>query len=238
MKALFVICLMANVLFVDAQSYVDSGIRHYIAEEYEEALVDFDEAVSLKSLFTEFAVSKLHFYRGMSLYQIHEGKTTLDLEMIEEIYGDLYVALDIDSSWMETADDVLEAIYIETLEIAGGELKTARKEKEIEARVNQTNGYIDILQTGFKIKKVAEVELLIAQAYHEIGDLYFEDSNNVASLQKAGANFGKAIEYYEMARYDDPFSKGIIKSLLTLSKRMDDPQRVEEYSKLLALAGG
>lgn len=238
MKALIVICLMANVLFVDAQSYVDSGIRHYIAEEYEEALVDFNEAVSLKSLFTEFAVSKLHFYRGMSLYQIHEGKPTLDLDMIKEINGDLQTSLEIDSSWYETADDVIDAIYNETLEIAEVQLKKARKEKELDARVDQTNGYIDILQTGFEIKKVAEVELLIAEAYHEIGDLYFEDSNNVASLQKAGANFGKAIEYYEMARYDDPFSKEIIKSLLTLSKRMDDPQRVEEYSKLLALAGG
>lgn len=238
MKASFAILFLVFTYSIQAQSYVDSGIRHYIANEYEEALVDFEEADKLTSLFTEFAISKLHFYRGMSLYKIYGADPKLEMDMIRSIVEDLTKAVSIDSSWNTTAKDVFDAMYTRTLDRSEQLMKQARKLKEREERVAQTNEYIDVLQFAFEIRKDPKVELMTAEAYHEIGDLYFEDSNNVMSLQKAGANYQKAIEFYEIARYDDPFSKEIINALLELSQRMDDPNRVEEYTGLLKLAGG
>jgi sugar diacid utilization regulator len=84
----------------------------------------------------------------------------------------------------------------------------------------------------------SEVNLLLAQAHKEIGDFHFEVASDLTALQQVKESYEIAIKYYEIARYDDPFSKEIIEDLLDLSMRLDDQTRVEEYEELLKLAGG
>ncbi|MEM7298038.1 MAG: hypothetical protein AAF391_07210, partial [Bacteroidota bacterium] len=201
--------------------------------------VDFKEAENIKSLFVESSIGRLHFYKGMSLYKLHSGsKGGINDEMADQILKDLGEAVRIDSTWFQPVEEVFADLHVQYEERFRVQLKTARREDTVDDKAQAFLEYVALVDKAHLFQADDGSDLLKAKAFHEIGDLYFEDSNNVASLQKAGQHFKSAIEYYEIARYNDPFSKDIIKSLLDLSKRMDDPSRVQEYSKLLELAGG
>ena len=220
-----------------SQSYVDSGIRHYDAKEYKEALVDFNEAENAKSLFTSKAVSKLYFYKAMSLYHLTDVEKEA-IGTVLAIHQYFEKSLSLDSTWFSQIDQVETSVTTSLIERADGVLKLASRAKEKEEKINGLKRFIDILKLAEEVKLIPEVELKLAGGYERLGDVYFEDSSNVASLRKAGEYYAQAIKYYEVARYNDPFSKSIIETLLVLSKRMDDPERVKEYSDLMALAGG
>lgn len=237
MKTFLSTLFCAVTLFAHSQSYIDSGVRHYDAGEFSEALVDFNEAENVKSLFTSSAMAKLYFYKAMTLYEI----TDVSREAIGSILAinqNFDKSLQLDSTWFEQINDT-QTQLVGSL-IGRGDLifKQASKAKERLVKIDNLKAYLDVLKLAEEISLTPKVELKLAEGYFMMGDVYFEDSSNVASLQKAAQYYEQAIKYYEIARYNDPFSKSIIESLLTLSKRMDDPERVKEYSELLSLAGG
>lgn len=237
--------LTSTVLFLvlgflaKSQSYIDSGVKHYVSNEFEEALVDFQEAENIKSLFVGLAVGRLHYYKGMTLYKLHaDSKDGISDELADQIRLDLNEAVRIDSTWAQPVGEVFSDLHLRYEEKFRSKLKAARKEDSIKDKEQGFLEYLALVDKAHLFQADDGSDLLKAKAYHEIGDLYFQDATNVASLQKAGTYFKSAIEFYEIARYNDPFSKAIISALLDLSKRMDDPERVEEYAKLLQLAGG
>ena len=65
MKAILIVLFLITGQLAYTQSYVDSGIRHFSLGEYDEALVDFENADAIKSMITQTAVAKIHYYRGM-----------------------------------------------------------------------------------------------------------------------------------------------------------------------------
>ena len=65
MRPFACILFFVSALLASSQSYVDSGIRHFMAKEYDEALMDFEEAEKVKVMFTESSVAKIYFYRGL-----------------------------------------------------------------------------------------------------------------------------------------------------------------------------
>jgi len=235
-------CLAAFFYFLFfglfSQSYVDSGVRHFNQGEYREALADLQEAEKVKTVFTELAIAKLHFYHGVTLYKLQKP-IEMDRDKIYFIKEKLDKAIKVDSTnWFARSQEVYQGLADSRIEKAEKMLKEARKQEERELRVSLTKEYIFQLNLSEELVYNPDLELLKAEAYHEVGDLYFEDATKVSSLQEAAKNYQKAIELYEIARYNDPFSKEIIRKILMLSKRMDDPERIKEYSDLLELAGG
>lgn len=218
------------------QSYIDSGIRHFNANEYQEAILDFDEAEKAKALFTAQAVAKLHFYQGMTLYRLADlAYPSANMLRIHRYFGK---SLALDSAWFSKINEAEVAMLDALMGRAKDLYKQASREKEKTDKADRLEKCLSILKMAEEILMTPEVEIKLAECHHEIGDLFFENVSEVISLQKAGSHYASAIKYYEVARYNDPFSKAIIEKLLILSKRMDDPARVKEYSDLIVLAGG
>lgn len=223
---------------VGAQSYIDSGIRHYKAKEFKEALVDFKEAENLKVMFTSSAVGKLQYYRGLTIWELNRGNDEIGEEEVNQILTDFHKAEKLDSSRSEAIELVIDQLYDLVYESSNSIGKKAGKEKSIDAKSQLLSKYVDRLLLCESVKKSEAVELNLAKAYHDFGDLYFQRAEDIIDVQIAEEKYKMAIDYYEIARYNDPYSKEIISALLTLSERMDDPERVKEYTKLLELAGG
>lgn len=237
MRVFVVVLLFFTYQFSWSQSYIDSGIRHYNADEFKEALIDFEEAEKVKSMFTVNAISKLQIYRAKTLWQLNKSNEKISDEIIDQLVMDLSSAVAADSMYSTDANAIINDLYILVKSQAEDLYKKAGKEKDVWTRIGILDDYISRLFKVQEIKNTDEVELAIAKAHHEIGDIYFAEED-IMFLSKAGEYYQSAIEHYEIARYNDPYSKDIIKSLLDLSKKMDDPERVEEYAKLLELAGG
>jgi len=236
MKVIISIICCFTLFKTYAQSYLGLGIQHYDAREYEEALLDFNDAEKAKSLFTDKAVSKLYFYKAMTLYHLTDiGQASSD--SVLTIHQYFNKSLTLDSAWYPQINET-ERIIVGIL-IAKAEIiyKKVSKAKVREDRINGLKRFLAILNLAERLMLTPDIELKLAQGYEDLGDVYFEDSSNLSSLRKAGEYYPQAIKYYELARYNDPFSKSIIERLLMLSKRMDDPERVKEYTDLMTLAG-
>ena len=221
---------------VFSQSYVSSGIRHFEAKEYAAALEDFQEAEKIKDVFTKDAIGRLYFYLGMTNYQLLASDQPEDQIMVVHDY--LNRAINIDSSWSDQSSEVFADLASGIIKRADSQYKKASKTKDEQAKIAGLTEYIRLLTLSLQFRADGEVELLEALAYQQLGDVYFQKTDDIIALDRAGAHYKKAIELYEIARYNDPYSKDIIRSILELAIRIDDPQRVEEYTKLLKLAGG
>lgn len=237
MRVFVVVLLFFGYQFSWSQSYIDSGIRHYNADEFKEALIDFEEAEKVKSMFTAKAIGKLQIYRAKTIWELNKSNEKITDETIDQLLLDLSNAVSVDSIYVEDANTITNGLYSLVQAQVEDLYKKASKEKDVWTRIGILDDYISRLFKIQEIKNTEEVELAIAKAHHEIGDIYFAEED-IMFLSKAGEYYQSAIEHYEIARYNDPYSKDIIKALLDLSKKMDDPARVEEYSKLLELAGG
>ncbi|GAB4246704.1 MAG: hypothetical protein Tsb0034_25700 [Ekhidna sp.] len=209
-----------------------------MAEEYAEGLADIAEAEKAKSLFTPLAISKMHFYKGMLLFKMGDFESAVDETTANEIMLNFSKALELDSSWSSATKEVLHELHLAAMKQAASALKQARKVDEDSEVETLLNAYIAQLSLAERLEYHPDIELKKAEAYHELGDLYFKGEKTLGNMRKAADYFQKAIHEYELARYNDPFSKDIIKDLLLLSQRMDDVERIQEYSQLLELAGG
>lgn len=238
MRAGIFLLLIAFTFTTFSQSYVNAGIQHYNLGQFEEANADFIEAEQMKKAFTPSAIGMLHFYQAMTNYKMTDIGS-LRIQDVKSILSDFQQAVKIDSAhWYQESKEVRQMLAAEVNNRASRQLKYLRKIADTENRVAKSLYYIELLELVKELNQGAQVERLMASAYHEMGDWYFDGAVDVSAMQLAGRYYSKAIQHYELARYDDPFSKDILKALLTLSERMDDPSRTAEYTKLLGLARG
>jgi len=116
--------------------------------------------------------------------------------------------------------------------------KLEKKEDKLSAKLDLLDTRINYLILANKLGTSTAPELYLGLTNKRAGDLIFENSSSFADMQKAKNYYEEALKHFEVARYEDPFSKDIIQDLLTLSSRLADQDRIEEYEELLRLAGG
>ena len=240
MKQLLVGLFLLGALALHAQSYVDSGIRHFAVGEYAEALVDFKEAEQIESMITESSKAKMYYYRGMIWLMRAEksaGKFP-ESNPVQLSYSDLTKVVTMDPSWKPHIDEAYDKLYPIIMKEADAFLKAEKKEQELDAKLTQLDQRLIYLAMAKELRPSGEPVLNLGQTNKQAGDLIFESSANVSEMQKAKTYYETALTHYEQARYADPFSKAIIQDLLTLSQRLMDVDRIAEYEKLLQLAGG
>ena len=198
-RTIIILLLLAFTFRIYSQSYVNAGIQHYNRGELEEARSDFNEAEKMKEVFTPSAIGKLYFYKALTEFKMFEIKD-LGIDDIRNILGDFNQAIAMDSAlWFQEAENVLGLLSLEVENRAGDLLKDARKILDREDRVAKTHEYSELLNLVEQLDKEAKIDLLRANAYHEIGDLYFNSALDVAAMQEAGKHYSQAIEYYELA---------------------------------------
>ncbi|WP_462248774.1 hypothetical protein [Ekhidna sp.] len=240
MKFIFSYVAFLAMTALYAQSYVDSGIRHYAAGEFEEALIDFKDAADIESMITESSRAKLYFYRGMIWLSRAEKSPNgfPEIDPLKLSYDDLTKVLSMDDSWKAQIDDAYSRLYTLILEEADNYLKQVKKEDELDQKLkllDSRNGFLDL---AVNLDVSAMPVLYLAQTNKQAGDLIFEGSKDFQELQIAKKYYEESLKHFEQARYEDPFSKKIIQDLLTISTRLGDSERIDEYNKLLELAGG
>ncbi len=240
MKQLLVVISFLGVTALHSQSYVDLGIRHFAVGEYEEALIDFKEAEQIESMITESAKAKMYYYRGM-IWLMRAEKSSDDFAEQDPLRLSVEYLSKVnkmDNSWAPQIVEAYDRLYPLLIKEADSYLKFEKKEEELSAKVNFLDERIVYLTMAQDLDVSSTPVLYLGQTNKRIGDLIFEGSSNVIELQKAKTYYETALQHYEQARYEDPFSKEIIQDLLTISKRLMDADRIEEYNKLLQLAGG
>lgn len=232
--------LFACFLLAGGQSYVDSGILKYHSYKYNEALEDFKEAYEMRQMFTNSSVAKVFYYRGLTRFElIKSGKANAEADItLENVCMDLKNAILYDPDLSDQVENTNKDLYIILITEADKSSKQVRKENLFAQKIALLTDKMEYLNLARQLDVNSEINLLLGQAHKEIGDFHFEVAEDLAMLQLVKASYEEAIKYYEIARYDDPFSKAIIEDLLELSKRLDDQARVEEYEGLLKLAGG
>lgn len=240
MKPLFLVFSLIAATSLFSQSYVDAGIRHYAVGEYDEALIDFKDAEEIESMITESSKAKMYYYRGM-IYLSMAEKSAGDFaeeDPIQLCYQDLFKVMRMDNSWEPQIKEAYNKLYSLLITEADEYLKFEKKEDEKQDKVRLLTNRISYLIMANSLDVSSLVNLYLGQTNMQAGNLFFQDSNEIGELRKAKEYYIESLKYYEQARYDDPFSKEIIQDLLTISKRINDSDRVEEYEKLLRLAGG
>jgi len=239
MKSAFSIVLFLFSIVVYGQSYVDSGISHYHAGEYEEAMKDLDNAVEIMPVLTETAKAKMYYYRGLVwLAWAEQGVKNAEADLLKNAYNELKRVTELDSSLEPKVKEAYQRLGNLLLEKADAYLKEEKKAKELEEKLRWLDQRIEYLKILKELEVSSLADLYLGNTNKQAGDLIFEVANTVSLMQQAKGYYEEAIKYLELARYDDPFSKQIIRDLLELAKRLADGERQEEYEKLLELAGG
>ncbi len=240
MKPLFLIYSLITVSILNAQSYVDSGIRHFAAGDYDEALLSFKDAADIESIITESSQAKLYYYRGMIWLMRAEKSSENNAEgdPLQLSYNDLTRVLAKDDFWKPQIDEAYDRLYSLILDEADSYLKLQKKADERSQKLELLDSRINYLLMAEGLGISALPTLYIAQTNMLAGDLIFDNSTDFQEMQQAKKYYEESLKYYEQARYEDPFSKKIIQDLLTISTRLGDTERIEEYQKLMELAGG
>ncbi len=222
-----------------SQSYVDSGIRHFNVGEYEEALIDFENAAEIQDMLTEAAKAKIFYYRGLvRLKQAEKAKSSAEQDFLMLAYADLQQVLSKDKNMELEVSNAYKQLNALLLEEAEDLLKQEKKADEVDQKLSILDRRIEYLVLAKKLEVSSLVDLYLGETNKQAGDIIFERATSVTEMQRAKAYYEEAIKYLEIARYDDPFSKDIIKTLITLAERLGDVDRLAEYQKLLDLAGG
>lgn len=222
-----------------SQSYVDSGIRHFNVGEYDEAMVDFDNAVGIEAMLTETAKAKIYYYRGLVwLKRAEKSKGNAEQDPLMQAYADLTRVLSMDGEMESQINDAYRDLSGLLMEEADDFLKQEKKADELPLKLELLDKRIEYLKLIEELGVSTLAHLYLGETNKQAGDLIFENTRNVQEMQKAGEYYKEAVRYLELARYDDPFNKGVIRTLLELARRLDDAERVKEYTILLDLAGG
>lgn len=240
MKQLLVVLFFFISVLVHGQSYVDSGIRHFATGEYDKALEAFEEADEIANMITESAKAKLYYYRGIIWLRKAQKSagSSAEVDPLFLSYTDLTRVLKSDNSWAPQVEEAYETLYPLIIKEADFYLKMEKKEDDLTEKLGHLDHRISYLSMANELETSTNPLLYLGQTNKQAGDLIFSNSSNVSELQKAKTYYEQSVSYYEQARYEDPFSKEIIRDLLILSERLADGERIEEYEKLLKLAGG
>lgn len=240
MKQLLVVYFLHASFLTFSQSYIDSGIRHYGLGEYEEALADFKNAEEIVSMITESSKAKLHYYRGMIWLKKAEKSSGdhAEIDPLKLSFQDLTKVLKMDKSWEPTINEAYESLYLLLSKEADSYLKLIKKQGDLGEKLRLVDTRILYLSMIKDLEVSTMSVLYLAETNKLGGDLIFDTSSDLQELENAKKYYETALLHYEQARYDDPFSKDIIENLLTISQRLMDAERIQEYEKLLQLAGG
>ena len=218
-----------------AQSYVDSAIKHFALGEYDEAMKDFKDAEEIMNMITETSKAKIFFYRG-SIWLDRAEKGNEDA--IRLAYEDLIKVVDHDKTWESEIGKTYDRLKKVVLDRAEASEKEAKKTDDIDEKVASLDTRIEYLRLSKELGSSSLSDFYLGQANKQAGDAIFESTTDVSKMLKAKKYYEEALQYYELARYEDPFSKDVIQSLLTLSTRLGDVDRIAEYEKLLELSKG
>lgn len=238
---LFCCLLVSSLMFITkAQSYVDSGIQKYQVGEFEEAITFFNKGYELRDALPAASLARIFLYRGMCKLELlkSDGESTQAGITVENIYSDINNSEKYENVWPAKLEETKSDLYELAIDYADIMSKLARKENDFIKKSALYNDRIKFLKIASDLSPTSNINQLVGQTHKDIGDLYFESTEDLSKLQIAKQNYEEAIKYFEIARYDDPFSKEIIEALLELSKRLLDQERIDEYKKLLELAGG
>ncbi|WP_420315717.1 hypothetical protein [Ekhidna sp.] len=236
MRTYLSMILLFTTLTSFSQSYVDSGIRHFNVGEYNEALVDFEKAVELKDMLTEAAKGKLYFYRALVWLEKARKAGNAEQDHLNLAYADLSIAATKGKSLEVEVNQAFKELNALLIEEADALLKQEKKADQVLLKLSILDKRIEYLTIIKELGISSFTDLNLGETNKLAGDIIFESTTNVLEMQKAKAYYEEALKSYELARYDDPFSKEIISNLLTLAERLMDVDRVEEYQKLMDLA--
>lgn len=240
MKAILIVLFLITAQLAHTQSYVDSGIRHFNLGEYDEALVDFESVEEIKSMLTESSKAKVHFYTGSIWLSKAEkaGGNTAEQDALQLAYDNLSLAMKLDTDWEDPVKKAFRQLNTLLLSEADSFIKQEKKADGMDEKTSILDRRIDKLLLVKEIGISSLVNLYLGQTNKQAGDIIFNNTTNVLEMQKAQKYYEESLKYYELARYDDPFSKDIIEALLTISTRLGDVDRIAEYEKLMELADG
>lgn len=238
MKPIAFILFFVSALLAGGQSYVDSGIRHFMAKEYDEALVDFAEAEKVKVMFTESSVAKIYFYRGLIWLERAEKRDFAESDPIRLAYENLSEVAEHDDSWEEQITKAYARLNVLVMEQADAYEKQSKKADGADAKTELLDRRIECLVFAEKLGVNSSISALLGETNKEAGDIIFENAADLEAMTKAKKYYEEAIRHYEIARYDDPFNKSTINTILELARKLDDAEKVKEYTLLLDLAGG
>ncbi len=240
MKAILIVLFLITAQLAYTQSYVDSGIRHFNLGEYDEALIDFENADEIKSMLTQSAIAKIYYYRGLiwlSKAEKASGNYT-EVDPLQLAFSNLTKVLSNDDTWKPQVDEAQIKLSRLLIDEADSYLKLEKKANEVDEKTDLLDKRISYLLLVKELGISSLANLYLGQTNKQAGDVIFNNTTSVTTMQKAKAYYEESLKHYELARYDDPFSKDIIEDLLTISKRLGDVERIAEYEKLLKLAGG
>lgn len=239
MRVLFNVIFISIVSIIQAQSYVDSGIQKYHSSQFKESITLLDKGYELRDALPNGSMAKIFLYRGLSKFELlkKNGEKPEEGITLKEVYSDIENSLKYGNEWASKVEETQKELSEMLIEYADNSGKLSSRENDFTQKITLINDRIEYLNMAVKLKESSNGNLLLGQSYKEIGDLYFA-AQNLATMKIAQENYVEALKYFEIARYDDPFSKKIIEDLLEISNRLDDQARVQEYEKLLKLAGG
>lgn len=240
MKKVLMVFFILTVELTYAQNYVDSGIQLYMRSEYDEALVEFGRAAELKNVLTNASIAKIHYYEGLTWMAIGEksiGKSS-ETDPLKMAFDNLTQVSNFDKEYEERLAEAHAKLSSLLIEEADSYLKNIKKAKTADEKLPLMDLRIKYLQLAKALEVSSMANLYLGETNKEAGDVIFEESTDVVKMQRAKTYYEEALKFYELARYDDPFSKNIIEALLIISERLGDPDRVKEYTDLLKLADG
>lgn len=237
MKPIFFGFFLLTGSLVYTQSYVDSGVRHFNVGEYDEAMTDFDNAKGIAQMLTETAKAKIYFYSGLIwIKRAEKGKN--DQDAVKLAYENLSQVLSMDANLQTDIDIAYNDLSELLIEKADELLKQEKKAKVASEKVSLLDQRIEYLKIVKQIGINSLVDNYLGETYKQAGDVIYNDAGDISGMNQAKEYYEEAVKNLEIARYNDPFDKGIIRTILDLSRKLDDAERVKEYLELLEIAGG
>ena len=238
-RYLFVLfCIPVACIY--SQSYVDSATELYLKGEYQEALKEFRKAYGLKNVLTDASIGKMYYYRGLTWFAIAEnsGAVLEEGSAFTYAYDDLKEVKKYTSKFDRELEEINQRLSYVILNQAEELLKEGKKADNLDESLILLNKRVELLTIVKEFEISSFVTRYLAETNKYAGDLIFKKATDVESMKKAQEYYKVAIQQFEIARYDDPFDKGVIKTILELARKLDDAERVKEYTQLLEIAGG
>jgi hypothetical protein len=235
--------LLLLVYFTFGQNLVSGAIIAYHGKAYERALNDLDKSLQRPEQLDTETRAKAYYYRALSrirLEQENPASPLLGYDVVESNIQDLQQARLLDGGIRTQAQEELNRI-------AGQLVASARVEHERALGLPET-GRLALLTraankagTSLEFRKTFDVYDLLGKIHVAYGDTFYnmaEVGDPDEILVQYRRHFMLAIDYYELALSLNNTSTATVQTLLTLSKKMKDEERVERYTYLAQQLGG
>lgn len=221
MRCAFLIVFLFPTLLMSQQRYISSAIIAYTGGAYERAIRDLNSALENPEKLAKEEAAKAYYYRAlarMKLAASNSASIALGNNPYLAANADLRNAVTFDAiNWANRVQGINDELF-------EGLWRTGREAFTKASYVKS----IDHFRAAAAIKTTFDLISYLGKAYEALGESYTRSQST-----RDVANYRAALNYLEEAIKLEPSCIECARSLVNVSSKLNDQERVKKYQQLL-----